>query len=103
MPRCVSRLVVVFGLTAALAAGIASGRTHRTEPAGSPAAGGPTLVLELADELRLTPSQREEVEDLEEEYRRRQLSEEQTERRLRAVLSDYQAMRYERLRSLRTN
>ena len=102
MPRCARRLIVVLGLTAALAA-MASGRTHRTETAESSAAGGVALVLELADELRLTPSQREEVEDLEEEYRRRQLSEEQTERRLRAVLSDYQAMRYERLRSLRTN
>ena len=99
MRRCVSRLVVVLGLTAALAAGIASGRTHRPEAAGPPAAGGVALVLELADELRLTPSQREEVEQLEEEQRRHRLSEEQTERRLRAVLSDHQVMRYERLRA----
>ena len=75
---------------------------HGAQRPDTPAA-GVSLVLELADELRLTYGQREELEQLEDDYRKQRLSREETERRLRAVLSDYQVMRYERLRAYGIN
>ncbi len=61
---------------------------------------GPALVLELADELRLSHGQREEVEQLEDDQERHGLSGATAERRLRAVLSDEQFARFDRLRTL---
>lgn len=58
----------------------------------------PTLVLELADELRLTASQREEVAQLDAEHERGRLSRPKAQRWLYAILSDEQIRRYESLR-----
>ena len=64
---------------------------------------GPAFVLEFADELRLTDGQREEVEQLEDDQQKNGLSQAITERRLRALLSDEQLARSDRLRALGMN
>jgi Spy/CpxP family protein refolding chaperone len=95
---------IILAVLLALASMAAWARAHRNDGTGaSAAASGVALVLELADELRLTQAQREEVEQLEDEQRRRHFSEQAAERRLRALLTEHQMMRYERLRAQRTN
>lgn len=74
---------------------LSAARTAERGPAHSPAA----LALELAEELGLTERQREEVEQLEDEQQRARVPAGAIERRLRALLTQEQVSRYERLRA----